>query len=100
MQDDGDYDGEIEGVLSFLPQITGPNGIFGGGPSSLFASGSRPGPGPGPTRFRPQGPTRFGNRPPPPFRRRLQGGRPRPPPNCGIFCKRRKKRQIHHNVLR
>ena len=98
MQTDADSS-EVEGFLSLLPDLTGSSGFLG----SVFGGGSRP--APPPTRFRPHGPSRFGNRPQrPPFRR--PPFRPRPPPSCGIFCKRRKKReirkkrQIQHNILR
>ena len=124
--DDETSTAQAEGILSLIPGLSGSNSLLGGlvpsnllgglsSPSSLLGGllgggsqgGARPprrGARP-PNRFRPQGPTRFGGRPQqaqfgrPPFR-------PRPPPNCGIICKRRKKREIRkkrdiqHNILR
>ena len=110
--DDETSQAQAEGFLSLIPGLSGlsgSNSLLGGlGSSSLLGGllggSSRPS-RPPPNRFRPQRPTRFGGRPQqgqfgrPPFR-------PRPPPNCGIICKRRKKReirkkrQIQHNILR
>lgn len=111
---------QIEGVFSLFPELTGSNtllgGIFGTGNSSpaqpsnsllggIFGTRNSSPARPPPNRFRPQGPTRFGTRPQrPPFRR--PPFRPRPPPNCGIICKRRRKRearqkrQIQYNILK
>ena len=98
--DDETSQAQVEGILSVIPGFSGSDSFLGelfglGGSSSV----------PPPNRFRPQGPTRFGNRPQrPPFRR--PPFRPRPPRNCGIICRRRKKRairnkrQIQYNILR
>ena len=102
--DDETSQAQIEGVFSLLPELTGSNSLLGG-LGGLLGTGNSDTSRPPPNRFRPQGPTRFGTRPQrPPFRR--PPFRPRPPPNCGIICKRRRKRearqkrQIQYNVLR
>jgi len=102
--DDETSQAQIEGVFSLLPELTGGNSLLGG-LGGLFGTGNSAPARPPPNRFRPQGPTRFGQRPQrPPFRR--PPFRPRPPPNCGIICKRRRKRearqsrQIQYNILR
>ena len=96
MQEDGDAS-EVDGILSFIPNLTGQNSLLGGVTNTLFGSGSSS--ASAPTRFRPTGPSRFGNRPPRhpahrPFRRQ-QHFRPSPPQNCGLFCfGRRKRREV------
>ena len=99
--DDETSQAQIEGVFSLLPELGGTNSLLGG----LFGVGNSASSRPPPNRFRPQGPTRFGTRPQrPPFRR--PPFRPRPPPNCGIICRRRRKRearqkrQIQYNILK
>ena len=106
--DDETSQAQVEGFFSLLPGIpglAGSNSLLGGLGGLLGVGGGGGRPSRPPNRFRPQGPTRFGGRPQqaqfgrPPFR-------PRPPPNCGIICRRRKKReirkkrQIQHNILR
>ena len=116
--DDETSQSQVQGFLSLLPDSIGsPNSLLGG---LLGVGNGQSGPA-APTRFRPQGPPpRFGARPQRPFGRPQQQPfgrpqqqpfrrppfRPRPRPNCGIICRRRRKRevrekrQIQHNILK